>query len=227
MKILAVDTTSSYPSLALIDDDQVLLEYNFVSTDNLSAILMPNLEFVLRSAGLTLDQVELFAVAVGPGNFTGIRVGLATIKGILFAQPRPVVALNTLETLAFKAAPSSRTIIPLIDARRGEVYCACYRVLSASVQETAAPELLPVVELPRIVTSPAEVLFVGSGLDYYRDYLKEAFPEAKMRFRSSFLASEIGRLAWIRYGEKQYLNDLQDLLPFYLRRPDAEQSQLD
>jgi len=224
MKILALDTTSNYPSLAVLDDLEIKLEYNFVSIDNLSVTLMPNLEFVLAGANLALNEVELFAVGIGPGNFTGIRIGLATLKGILFPAPKPVVAVNTLKALASKAAPSNKTIVPLVDARRGEVYYAAYRLGAEETATIEPPGISAVEKLHLVLPADDDFLFIGSGLDRYREYLREAFPSAKMRFRSNFLASEMGRLAWLRYQKNDFLTDLGKLLPFYIRPPDAEKN---
>ncbi len=91
MNILALDTTSRFSSIAVLRDDEIQLEYNFSSADNLSALLVPNLDFLLKSLKLDLERVDLLGVAVGPGLYTGIRIGLATIKGLLLGNDRPLV----------------------------------------------------------------------------------------------------------------------------------------
>ncbi|MBE0665367.1 MAG: tRNA (adenosine(37)-N6)-threonylcarbamoyltransferase complex dimerization subunit type 1 TsaB, partial [Candidatus Aminicenantes bacterium] len=117
MNLLCFDTTSRDASIAVLRDEEILQEYNFSTRDNLSAVMIPSLEFLLRSLGMKISQIDLFGVAVGPGLFTGIRIGLATLKGMNFAAAKPMVAVNTLEALAFKFADSKKNIVALIDAR--------------------------------------------------------------------------------------------------------------
>lgn len=222
MNLLCFDTTSRDASIALLRDEEILLEYNFSSRDNLSALMIPSLEFLLQSLGMKISQIDVFGVAVGPGLFTGIRIGLATLKGLNFAATKPMVGVNTLEALAFKFADSKKTVVPLIDARKGEVYLGCYRFANGEMSVLVPPCLLPVSALASLLVPFAEKVFVGSGAEGHGDFLKSTFPESHLLYRSNFLASEIGKIALQRFRRRQVVTDLQKLLPIYLRRPDAE-----
>ncbi|HUU05420.1 MAG TPA: tRNA (adenosine(37)-N6)-threonylcarbamoyltransferase complex dimerization subunit type 1 TsaB [Patescibacteria group bacterium] len=222
MNLLCFDTTSRDASIAVLRDEEIMLEYNFSSQDNLSAVMIPSLEFLLRSLGMNISQIDLFGVAVGPGLFTGIRIGLATLKGMNFAAPKPMVAVNTLEALAFKLADSKKSIVTLIDARKGEVYLGCYQFVKGEMNILVQPCLLPVSALASLLNPIADKVFVGSGAEYHGDFLKSTFPESRILYRSNFLASEIGKIALQRFRNREYTTDLQKLLPFYIRRPDAE-----
>ena len=222
MNLLSFDTTSRDASIAVLRDDEIVLEYNFSSRDNLSAMLIPSLEFLLRSLGMKMAQIDVFGAAVGPGLFTGIRIGLATLKGLNFTALKPMVGVNTLEALAFKFADSKKTVVPLIDARKGEVYLGCYRFAGGEMNELVQPCLLPVSALHPLLDPFADKVFVGSGAECHADFLKSNFPESRLLYRSNFLASEIGRIAGQRFGRGKFVTDLQELLPFYIRRPDAE-----
>ena len=222
MNILALDTTSAFSSIAVLRDGDIVLEYNFTSEDNLSAMLIPSMEFILKSVSLKLEEIDLFGIGIGPGLFTGIRVGLATLKGILFPKPKPLVPVITLKALACKFSASPRTIVPLIDARRDEVYLAGYRFDNGQCVELLEPSLIKVSQLAEKLANLKQLLFVGSGAENHRDVLKKNFPEAPLYYRSFFLASEIGKIAFASFQSGQYIIDLQQLLPLYIRRPDAE-----
>ena len=222
MNLLCFDTTSRDASIAVLRDEEIVLEYNFSSRDNLSAMMIPSLQFLLQSLGMKMTQIDVFGVAVGPGLFTGIRIGLATLKGLNFAASKPMVGVNTLEALACKLVGSKKTVVPLIDARKGEVYLGCYRFTSGDLKELLPPCLLPITALKPLLGPFADKVFVGSGAECHGDFLKSAFPESRLQYRSNFLAGEIGRIALQQFRRRQYVTDLQKLLPFYIRRPDAE-----
>ena len=208
--------------LPCLRDEEIVLEYNFSSRDNLSAMMIPSLEFLLRSLGMNISQIDVFGVAVGPGLFTGIRIGLATLKGMNFAAGKPMVGVNTLEALACKFADSKKNIVALIDARKGEAYLGCYNFVDGEMNILVPPCLLPVSALESLLAPFADKVFVGSGAECHGDFLKSTFPESQTLYRSNFLASEIGKIALRRFRCRQYTTDLQELLPFYIRRPDAE-----
>jgi tRNA threonylcarbamoyladenosine biosynthesis protein TsaB len=222
MNLLSFDTTSRDASIAVLRDEEIVLEYNFSSRDNLSANLVPSLEFLLRSLGMKIAQIDVFGVAVGPGLFTGIRIGLATLKGLNFTAGKPMVGVNTLAALAFKFADSKKTVVPMIDARKGEVYLGCYLFDGGKMNELVQPCLLPVSALQPLLSPFADMVFVGSGAECHADFLKNTFSESRLQYRSNFLASEIGRIAGQRFRDGEFVTDLQQLLPFYVRRPDAE-----
>ncbi len=222
MNLLCFDTTSRDASIAVLRDEEIVLEYNFSSRDDLSAMLIPSLEFLLGSLGMSVAHIDLFGVAIGPGLFTGIRIGLATLKGLNFSAAKPMVGVNTLEALACKFADTKKTIVPMIDARKGEVYLGCYRFAGGEMNELLPPRLLKATATAELLEPCADRVFVGSGAENHGDFLKTAFPESRLLYRSNFLASEVGKLALRRFRRGQYVTDLQDLVPVYIRRPDAE-----
>ncbi len=222
MNLLCFDTTSRDASMAVLRDQEILLEYNFSTRDNLSAVMIPSLEFLLRSLGLKIAQIDLFGVAVGPGLFTGIRIGLATLKGLNFAAAKPMVAVNTLEALACKFADAKKNIVALIDARKGEVYLGCYNFINGEINVLVQPCLLPVAALVSLLEPISDKVFVGSGAECHGDFLKSAFGECRLQNRSNFLATEIGRIALQMFHKRQSTTDLQKMIPCYIRRPDAQ-----
>lgn len=226
MNLLAFDTSSRDASIAVLRDGEIVLEYNFSSRDDLSAMLSPSLEFLLRSLGLKLAQIDLFAAAVGPGLFTGIRVGLASLKGLNLAAGKPMVGVNTLEALAYKLADTRHTIVPMIDARKGEIYAAAYafdpQPAGGQMIERLGPCLLKVEDAASVLAALPDKVFIGSGAENHRERLRRDFPGVRLLVRSNFLASEIGLIALAGFQRGQFATDPQDLQPVYIRRPDAE-----
>lgn len=218
MILLALDTSSRDASIAVLRDGEIALEYNFSSRDDLSALLAPSLEFLLRSLDLGLAQVDLLAAAVGPGLFTGIRVGLATLQGLNLAPRRPMIGVSSLEALACKLGDGAATVVPLIDARRGEVYLAAYRFAGGVRRELLEPRLLPLAEVAPALAGVPEPVLVGSGAEEHGEHLRRVLPGCRIQYRSRFLASEVGRIAL----ERSAGGDFPPLRPAYIRRPDAQ-----
>jgi tRNA threonylcarbamoyladenosine biosynthesis protein TsaB len=222
MILLSLDTSSRDASIAVLKEDEVLLECNFSSQDNLSAMLAPSLEFILKTLGLSMAHIDGFAVGIGPGLFTGIRVGLATVKGLAFASGKPIVGVVSLEALAYKFAGSRQNVVPLIDAQKGEVYLGGYSLAGGEAVERIAPCLLRIAAIVPLLADWPGTIFTGSGAERYKDFLKSSFSDCRWLYRSNFLANEIGKIALQRFRRHEYNQDAQALLPFYLRQPDAE-----
>ena len=231
LKILGLDTTSKHASIAIAQDNQIILEFNFTTLDNLSATLIPSIDSALKSAGLTLDQIDVFGICTGPGRFTGIRVGLSTLKGLLLANQKPVAAIDTLKTLANKYYFANTPIIALIDAKREEVYAAAYDVSNpGEPQEMIPPTLTGIHHLKEYLIKfdpniqNKDLQWVGSGADAYENLIKENFPNSVICRRSHFLAPEVCQQALAMHNKNKTTTNMQNIAPFYIRKPDAEQN---
>jgi len=222
MILLSLDTSSRDASIAVLKDEDVLLEYNFSSRDDLSAMLVPSLEFILKALSLQMEQIDAFGVGIGPGLFTGIRIGMATVKGLAFSGQKPVVGVISLKALAFKFTDTKKNVIALMDAQKGEVYLGGYRFDGGEFVELIPPCLLKVEAIVPLVADLPEKIFVGSGVEKHMDFIKNNFSGSPRPYRSNFLANEIGRIALQQFRRKHVVTDLQELLPFYIRKPDAE-----
>lgn len=222
MNLLSLDTSSQDASIAVLNDDVVLLEYNFSSRDNLSVMLVPSLEFILKALGLQVGQIDAFGVSIGPGLFTGIRIGMATLKGMAFAGKKPLLGVVSLEALAYKFMDSKNNVISMIDAKKGEVYLGGYRFENGELIELIPPCLLKIAAIVPLVADLPGKIFVGSGAEKHMDFLKNNFSDCRRPYRSNFLANEIGKIALLRFNRHPGPDTLQELLPFYLRQPDAE-----
>jgi tRNA threonylcarbamoyladenosine biosynthesis protein TsaB len=222
MNLLSLDTSSHQASIAVFENDEVLLEYNFTLRNDLSSMLIPSLEFVLKSLGMQLAQIDVFGVCVGPGFFTGIRIGMATVKGLDFAGEKPLVGVTSLMALAYKFAGTEKNIISLVDAKKGEVYLGGYRFNGREPVELIPPCLLKISDIEPLVKNIPDKIFSGSGAEKYADFLNNNLGNSPGPSRSNYLASEIGRIALQQFRRQLGLAEQQDLFPFYLRKPDAE-----
>ena len=134
MKILALDSSAVSASAAILDDDKVLGEFFINTKQTHSQTLMPMVQQVLTQTKTNLEEIDLFAVSVGPGSFTGVRIGVACVKGMAFAQNKPCIAVSTLEAMAYPLSMLNGIICAVMDARCQQVYHALFRVNGSAVE---------------------------------------------------------------------------------------------
>lgn len=225
---LAIDTTSKFSSVAVLRDDMPVMELNFLAQDKLSSYLLPGIDFVLAGSQVKLTEVDLFGISVGPGLFTGIRIGLTTLKGMLSFRQKPITAVPSLKALACKCTAQDAAIVSIMDAKRGEVYLAVYAPEGEALGEILDPCLIPFDHLGDYLSGLKNMVFTGSGAKTYRDQLIGHYPGSKLiTHRSDFLAPEIGRIAFQDYQAGNYYSDPAELIPLYLRKSDAEKNRTD
>jgi tRNA threonylcarbamoyladenosine biosynthesis protein TsaB len=220
MRVLAVDTATKSCSVAIAEE--LLAEMTLVSGETHSRHLARLIETLVRSADLSLDRIEGFAVARGPGSFTGLRIGISTVKGLAVAGNRPVAGVSTLAALAWQIGPTDHLICPMIDAHRKEVYAALYRWGA----DAPAPVSGEQVATPKAVVAAIDepCIFVGSGASVYRHLIGETagrqavFVPAE---RNAIRAATIAMLG-ARRLVGGHADDVERLVPTYLRKSDAE-----
>lgn len=171
MLILALDTATDQGSLALVADDRLLAEYSLESPGTYLRRLLPGVEALLQAAGRDLAEVGAVAVSQGPGNFTGLRIGLATAQGLAWALGCPVVPVSTLEVLAAQFPFHPHPVGVLMDAKRQEVYWGLFRCQGDRPQPLEDPVRLPVALLPPRLHPP--LMLTGPGLNAYEAFLKD------------------------------------------------------
>jgi tRNA threonylcarbamoyladenosine biosynthesis protein TsaB len=224
MRILGVDTSTSCGSLGIVDDDEVVAEYALFRDETHSTRLVPAIQALLKEARLGLDEIDGMAVSLGPGSFTGLRVGLSAVKGLALAAERPVVGVPTLDALAFNLPFTSYAICPIVDARKGEVYTALYKDGEGGQVEQLTPYqvLSPLVLLETIPLQ--ETIFLGNGVEVYGELIEERlgakalFAPPHLRFLRGSTVAEMG-LQRFKRGEQ---DDISSLVPIYVRPSDAE-----
>ncbi len=224
MIFLAVDTTTSSGSVALLDRTRLMAEVNIESSATYSERLLPAVDFVLKSHGFNIKDMDGFALAVGPGSFTGIRIGLSTIKSFSYASGKPVAPVSTLQALASKLDHrQSRLICPLLDAKKGEIYAALFESEGGKLKEIIPQGSYPPDKFFSLLPSHRIISFIGNGLDVYRERIIQYFQD-KARFsrRSTFIAYEVGLLGYELLRKKKGLK-AQELEPLYFRKSQVEE----
>lgn len=224
MIILSVDSSSSTATCALVKEDKILGEINLNDKKEHSVILMDLIDSLLSRCNLTLDDVDGFAISEGPGSFTGLRIGMATIKGLAFGSNKPCLAISTLDTLAYNVINFNGIICPIMDALRGNVYTNLYKNNNGKLEAMSEANCLSIEELVSILKEKNEpIIFLGDGLVKHKDYLLENLNNLSFAPLNSNYpkASSLGELALQLFnsGETQELNKIA---PVYLRKSQAE-----
>jgi tRNA threonylcarbamoyladenosine biosynthesis protein TsaB len=223
MLILGIETATAQVSVALGGHEGVIALFEVTRGRRHAETLTPAIEFLCRQAGVTLDELGLIAVDVGPGLFTGMRVGIATGRALAQALRVPMVGELSLDLLAFPLRHTDKTIASVIDARRGEVYYALYRQVHAGVQRVSEPAVGPVDDLVAdLMARGNETVCVGDGALRYRAQIAEAIRvDFAEQYASRPSAAPLVQLAHARAMREDWVNHW-DIEPVYLRRPDAE-----
>lgn len=226
MRVLAIETSTYSGSIAVAGEDRLLGEYFLNMGPSHSEKLVPSIDRLLGELGMDKKELSGIAVSAGPGSFTALRVGISTAKGLAFSLDLPVVSVSSLELLAMNLPFSPYPVCPVIDARRGEVYCAVFRTESGSPVRVTEDAPLTPADLSRIIKE--KTIFIGEGALLYKDFLEDNHCESGLAGavfcppymgypRASALACYgAGRL---RDGVSE---DVTLLSPAYLRKPDAE-----
>jgi tRNA threonylcarbamoyladenosine biosynthesis protein TsaB len=223
LKVLGIETTTWVGSLAVVDDKTVVGEYTLNVIGTHSSRLLPALDHLLMSTGLDLSRIDALAVSLGPGSFTGLRIGASTAKGLALAGNKPVVGIPTLDALAQSFRGVEAIICPMLDARKQEVYTALYRSNRSDSLEKLTPDLA--VSPKRFLENiDEEVLFLGDGSVLYRPLI-ERIMGRKASFAPTHLhhprAAIIALLGWEKAMRGEFL-DASTFTPIYVRPSDAE-----
>jgi tRNA threonylcarbamoyladenosine biosynthesis protein TsaB len=217
MLILAIDTATEQGSLALVEGEQVLGEYALATPGTFLQHLLPGVEALLAGAGGNFSDLDALAVSRGPGNFTGLRIGLATAQGLAWSRNLPVVAVSTLEVVAAQVPCQPQPVAVLMDAKRREVYLGRYRCSEGRPQALQEPVRLALDALAGELSPP--LVLTGPGLTVHEEFLRNRLdPEIhpappELRYPQ---AATLARLALplVRAGQTIAL---RRLTPLYLR----------
>jgi tRNA threonylcarbamoyladenosine biosynthesis protein TsaB len=224
MHILALDTTTSSGSVALLDSTRLVAEDNAEAATTHSARLLRAVDHLLKSNGLEARDIEGFAVAAGPGSFTGIRIGMSTIKALAFASGKRVAPVSSLEALALKLRETAgRLFCPLIDAKKGEVFSALFESRGHGLVEVIPQGAYAPDRFFSLLPAHRVVYFIGSGVGVFKEkilaYLKD---KARFSARSHFIGYEVGVLGYEALKKGQGVSG-EALVPLYFRKSQAEE----
>jgi tRNA threonylcarbamoyladenosine biosynthesis protein TsaB len=223
VKILAIDTSSRVGSIAIVDGSVLKAQQilNISATHNQR--LLPGIERILSDSGLLLDDLDAFAVCIGPGSFTGLRIGLSIVKGLAWTKSKPLAAVPTLDALAANVSLVPLPICPVMDARKGEIYTAFYRQSDGPMPQRTTPYMaLKPTDLLELITE--KTVLVGDGLLRYGDLLAKKLGDYLVcapPHLNVIHASSVAWLAWqkLRLGKHE---EVASCTPLYVRPSEAE-----
>jgi len=222
MVILGIETATMTGGLALIDEGKLIAEYTLNMKTTHSSRLMPALDWILKDVSLDKNQIDGIAVSIGPGSFTGLRIGLATAKGLALGLNIPLIGVPTLDALAHNVPYSVYQVCPVLDARKKEVYSALFQCENDVLVRKSTYQVISPADLANQIHE--KTVMLGDAIDVYRELFKEKLrelivfaPDAQRLPRAAVIA-EMG-LAKLKAGE---VLDLASSEPFYIRRADAE-----
>lgn len=218
MNILCVDTSSVYASCAILKDDQIVSEKAILSGLVHSKSIMPLVEQVLQGANMDIEEIDVFSCVAGPGSFTGVRIGVCAIKGLAQACNKPCYAVNTLDCLK-ENVPYFKTVCPILDARRSQVYSAVYEdgELIRDYDVCLLDDVLDFVKNKK-------TLFLGDGVKVFKEKIVAFLGENAIFAlpQHNFLRASSGAYLTKKAYEQNKLITFDQLDAIYLRKPQAE-----
>ncbi|MBR0365801.1 MAG: tRNA (adenosine(37)-N6)-threonylcarbamoyltransferase complex dimerization subunit type 1 TsaB [Clostridia bacterium] len=218
MKIFAADTSSFPASVAVFEDGIVLGEYVVRNKRKHSQNLMPMTERLLADIDIDISETDIFAVTVGPGSFTGLRIGISTVRAFAQALDKPVIGVSTLEALAYNFAGTDAIVVPMLDARRDEVFAAAYEFCGGSHSELIAPCVMSVGEICEIYKD-RRVIYTGDGMLAHKDALAHENAVLAPAHLCEVRAGAVAALAAEKSDKAEHHDNIK---PVYLRKSQAE-----
>ncbi|MDP2942600.1 MAG: tRNA (adenosine(37)-N6)-threonylcarbamoyltransferase complex dimerization subunit type 1 TsaB [Candidatus Omnitrophota bacterium] len=222
MKILAIDTSTKYLSLAIAKKDKIIASFHRDLEQQHCERLIPEIDRLLKKAKLKLRDIDCIAFSIGPGSFTGLRIGAATIKGLTLATKIKIAGVPTLDVLAYNVKESGKLIVPVVDAKRGNVYASIYSFSGGKLRRRLKYSVLPITELLRKIKGDA--IFLGDGLIPYKKTIEDNF-----KFKAAFAAEKdwhprVATVAKLGYelAKKKRFEEPDKFVPMYLYPKDVQ-----
>jgi tRNA threonylcarbamoyladenosine biosynthesis protein TsaB len=231
MKYLALDSTAKAATVALCENDALIGLFSVNAGNTHSETILPMIEAALKSCGWTISDVDCLVCSAGPGSFTGVRIGVATVKGLAFGTEKPCVGVSTLEALAenLLAVPVGSLICPVMNARRNQVYTATFRRSESGMERLTPDRAIAISELDAELSEQSDgapVYFCGDGYDVTIPALREtkaANTPILLREQNAYSVAQCGRRAY----EAGKAVPEAELVPIYLRPSQAERERLE
>lgn len=223
MIVLSMDSSSLVTTVALLKDEHLLGEFTLNFKREHSVILMEKIEMLLNDCNIDISEVDGFVLSKGPGSFTGLRIGMATVKGLSMGSNKPYLSISSLDALAYSLINFDGIICPIMDALRDSVFTCMYKSSNGKLSKIIDYSALSLDELVEILQEKDKsVIFTGDGVYKYKEYLLEKLPNAKFapNHLSVVKASALGELGMelLRQGQCDDINSS----PLYLKKPQAE-----
>ena len=227
MKILALDSTENIAAVAITDGKKLIGSTVINAGKSHSELLLPAIESLMKASGLNYSDIDLFACSSGPGSFTGVRIGVSTIKGLAFGSDKPCIGVSTLEALARNLVGFEGIACPVMNARRGQVYNALFEVNNGEIKRLCEDRAIAISDLEEELKGySAPIYLAGDGYGITADGFKEVkykiTPEP-LRYQSGY---SVAVCALKKYQNGDRTSDAE-LTATYLRLPQAERERLE
>ncbi|HZK33946.1 MAG TPA: tRNA (adenosine(37)-N6)-threonylcarbamoyltransferase complex dimerization subunit type 1 TsaB [Bacillota bacterium] len=230
MRVLALESSSLVAGIAVLDGSSLVYEGYSHHKRNHSQTLMPMIEYALATSEIELADIDIIAVTNGPGSFTGLRIGISTVKGLAQASDKRVVAIPTLDSLAHNVTRFPGLVCPIMDARREQVYTCIYKWQNTGYKKLMSYSAMHIHELvEEILDLGQPVIFLGDGVAKYKDLLKERLGGQMDIAPAHLCLQRASTTAWMaqNYASSNRPITYYELEPFYLRKSQAEQAKSD
>lgn len=224
MKILAVDTSATAASVAVAEENKLIGEFSINTALTHSQTLMPMVDELLNNTGLSVNDIDAVAVNAGPGSFTGVRIGVAAVKGIAFPKNLPCVSVSTLESMAYNMLGNDCVVCSVMDARCSQVYNALFRVKGCTVTRMTDDRALSLTDLKNEFQNISEkVVLVGDGAVLCSEFLGSELENVMLAPFNNRIqtASSVAYAAFEKINNGETLT-VDELMPVYLRLPQAQ-----
>ena len=224
MKILAVDTSATAASVAVAEENKLIGEFSINTALTNSQTLMPMVDELLNNTGLSVNDIDAVAVNAGPGSFTGVRIGVAAVKGIAFPKNLPCVSVSTLESMAYNMLGNDCIVCSVMDARCSQVYNALFRVKGCTVTRMTDDRALSLTDLKNELRNINEkVVLVGDGAVLCSKFLGEELENIMLAPFNNRIqtASSVAYAAFEKINNGETVK-ADELMPVYLRLPQAQ-----
>lgn len=224
MKILAVDTSATAASVAVAEENKLIGEFSINTALTHSQTLMPMVDELLKNTGLSVNDIDAAAVNAGPGSFTGVRIGVAAVKGIAFPKNLPCVSVSTLESMAYNMLGNDCIVCSVMDARCSQVYNALFRVKGCTVTRMTDDRALSLTDLKNELQNINEkVILVGDGAVLCSKFLGEELENIMIAPFNNRIqtASSVAYAAFEKINNGETVK-ADELMPVYLRLPQAQ-----
>lgn len=224
MKLLAVDTSATAASVAVAEENKLIGEFSINTALTHSQTLMPMVDVLLKNTGLSVNDINAVAVNAGPGSFTGVRIGVAAVKGIAFPKNLPCVSVSTLESMAYNMLVNDCVVCSVMDARCSQVYNALFRVKGCTVTRMTDDRALSLTDLKNEFQNISEkVVLVGDGAVLCSEFLGSELENVMLAPFNNRIqtASSVAYAAFEKINNGETLT-VDELMPVYLRLPQAQ-----
>ena len=224
MKILGIDTSSNASSVSVIEDNKLICEYTVNTKTTHSQKLMPMIENMLSMSGVNIKEIDAIAICIGPGSFTGLRIGMATAKAISHVNNLPIIGVNSLEILAGNMNLYDKKICSILDAQRNQVYTGRYKFENGSIVEIQPVDVVEIENLlEEISKDNDEWILVGEAVYKYEDKIKEIKNiDIPAPSHNVTKASSLCSIAMEKYNNNVDIHNCYDINPMYIRKSQAE-----